>query len=152
MNTKTKILLRIVETWKINERPEYRGFRCANCQKYMHKAWYHWLDFGGYKTPIHFCNNCEQDFKLSKIQISKPQIKVDKAKFNPKLPEKIKTKIIKIADSWNTAAKPVYKMFICDDCGKNMVKAYHVWANLKGILVETHFCKDCGEKLGLNKF
>lgn len=57
-----KILLKIVKTWNINPNPEYRGFRCANCQKYMHKAWHHQLNYGGFKTPVHFCNRCERKF------------------------------------------------------------------------------------------
>ncbi|MDO8663717.1 MAG: HAD family phosphatase, partial [Candidatus Wildermuthbacteria bacterium] len=52
---------------------------------------------------------------------------------------------------WNAQVKPIYKMFTCDECGKNMVKAWHVWANLKGLLAETHFCKKCGERLGFSK-
>jgi len=32
MDAKTKTLLRIVKTWNIKEKPEYRGFRCASCQ------------------------------------------------------------------------------------------------------------------------
>jgi type II secretory ATPase GspE/PulE/Tfp pilus assembly ATPase PilB-like protein len=28
-------LLRIVQSWNINKGPEYRGFRCANCQRYI---------------------------------------------------------------------------------------------------------------------
>ena len=58
------LLLQTVWTWKINEKPEYRGFRCANCQRYIYKAWHHWLKTGGYKTPIHFCNECEANLKL----------------------------------------------------------------------------------------
>lgn len=53
-----KILLKIVQSWKINPRPEYRGFRCADCQRYLHKAWHNFLDYGGFKTQIHFCKGC----------------------------------------------------------------------------------------------
>ena len=56
-------LLKIVKKWKINRKPEYRGFRCGGCQKYLHKAWHHWLKKGGYKTLVHFCNSCERKFK-----------------------------------------------------------------------------------------
>jgi len=36
-----QLLLEIVETWQPSEYPEYRGFRCANCQQYKNQAWYH---------------------------------------------------------------------------------------------------------------
>jgi len=68
-----KTLLRIVKTWTINQKPEYRGFRCANCQKYIRKAWHYWLEQGGYRTPVHFCNVCDGKFKSLKIKgIYKP--------------------------------------------------------------------------------
>lgn len=59
-----KILLQIVKKWKISKKPEYRGFRCANCQKYIHKAWHYWLNEGGYKIPVHFCNKCKAKLKF----------------------------------------------------------------------------------------
>lgn len=62
----SKTLLKIVKTWNIKLQPEYRGFRCANCQRYIHKAWHHYLDYGGYKTPVHFCNKCQKKSKLNK--------------------------------------------------------------------------------------
>lgn len=40
---KQELLLKIVKTWSLNQNPEYRGFRCANCQEYIKKAWYHRL-------------------------------------------------------------------------------------------------------------
>jgi len=40
---KQHALLRIVQTWNLNPKPEYRGFRCANCQRYIHRSWHHWL-------------------------------------------------------------------------------------------------------------
>ena len=133
------ILLKIVQTWQLKEEPEYRGFRCANCQKYMRKAWYHWLDKGGYKTPVHFCNNCEKDFKLSKIKVLNSQIKFDGKNFGLEFPGKIKSRMINIANSWNARDNPIYKIFTSDECVKDIVKAYHVLANLKWLLIETHF-------------
>ncbi len=65
---KKDILLKIVQTWRLNKEPEYRGFRCANCQKYIHKAWHRWLKTGGFKTPVHFCNDCEKKIKLLQIK------------------------------------------------------------------------------------
>jgi len=68
MDAKAKILLRIVKTWDIQEKPEYREFRCANCQRYIFKAWHYYLDEGGYKTPVHFCKKCGDKLGLNKIK------------------------------------------------------------------------------------
>ncbi len=51
-------ILRIVQKWRISWRPEYRGFRCAKCQRLMRKAWHVWLRDGGYKVEVHFCKEC----------------------------------------------------------------------------------------------
>ena len=55
-------LLQIVKKWNINSEPEYRGFRCADCQRYVRNAWHHELNYGGFKTPVHFCNSCQKKF------------------------------------------------------------------------------------------
>ncbi len=60
----SKEILKIVKKWKINKTPEFRGFRCANCQKRMHKAWHVWLSDGGYKTEVHFCRRCGRKIGL----------------------------------------------------------------------------------------
>ncbi|MDP1538811.1 MAG: HAD hydrolase-like protein [bacterium] len=146
-----EILLKIVRTWDLKPSPEYRGFRCANCQKYMHKAWHHWLTKGGYKTSVHFCDKCEKDFRLGAIKINKPRIPVDESKFIFKLPQKINKKIIKIVHSWNNEGRPVYRMFTCDNCGKDMQKAYHIWIPYNKNMIEIHFCKECGDKIILTK-
>lgn len=57
-----KKLLKIIKTWNIKLKPEYRGFRCADCQRHMHKAWHHYLNSGGFKTPVHFCSKCQKKF------------------------------------------------------------------------------------------
>jgi len=139
-----EVLLRIVRTWKPSERPEYRGFRCANCQRRIHKAWHHWLDASGYKTPVHFCDSCERKFRSSKIEITKPEIKVNRKTFGMKFPPNIERKLREAAARWNTKAKPKYKTFECDACGQKMHKAWHVWFNDSGKLVEVHFCKEDG--------
>ena len=154
-----KVLLRIVQTWNINHKPEYRGFRCVNCQKTIRKGWYHWLITAGYKTPVHFCNRCEKKFRLNKIEVKKPIVKVNRSKFI-KFPENIKSKLQKAVHKWNTKYKiftPFRNLrfltgFTCDNCGKNMFKAYHIWNIQKGALVEVHFCKQCGNKIKINKF
>jgi len=152
MNTKTKILLRIVETWDIQEKPEYRGFRCANCQKYIHKAYYYWLDGGGYLTPIHFCKKCQKKLESFQIKIIKPRLPVNRKTFGLNFGEKIFKICKNISKKWNTKAKPTYKIFTCDKCGRNMYRAYHVWLNIDSRLIEVHFCKKCGDKLEINKF
>lgn len=53
-------LLKIVKKWNIKLAPEYRGFRCADCQKYIHKAYQHNLNSSGYKVLVHFCISCEK--------------------------------------------------------------------------------------------
>ena len=88
MNAKTKTLLKIVETWKLNEKPEYRGFRCANCQKYMHKAYYYWLDTKGYKTPVHFCRQCQKLFESFHIRITKLSHPINRKTFGLKFEQK----------------------------------------------------------------
>jgi len=141
-----KVLLRIVQTWNLSPKAEYRGFRCANCQNYMKKARYHYLVTGGYKTPVHFCNKCEDKFKSNSIEIKKPIIKVKKSGFISKFQKDIKKKLEKISGNWTGKTKPIFKIFTCDDCGINIYKANHMWVVLKGILIELHFCKKCYPK------
>jgi len=47
--------------------------------------------------------------------------------------------------------KGVFKTFTCDNCGKKMYKSWHVWSKKGGILAEAHFCKNCGDKLGIDR-
>jgi beta-phosphoglucomutase-like phosphatase (HAD superfamily)/RNase P subunit RPR2 len=139
-----EILLKIVKTWDLKPKPEYRGFRCANCQKHMRKAWHYWLARGGYKTPVHFCHACQEKLKSNNIRINKA-VRVDKSRF--RFPVDKKQKLIKLSRKWNIKARPVYKMFACDECQKDMYKAYHIWLTDKGSLVEVHLCKECWDKL-----
>lgn len=145
-----EILLKIVKTWDLNPRPEFRGFRCANCQKSLRKAWYHWLDSGGYKTPVHFCNNCETKFIQNIITAENPSIKVDYSIFLT-YPSAAKLKLLQISSEWNTKAGPFFKTFTCDTCGNKIHKAYHVCDLQNTTLVEAHFCRICGDQLGLGK-
>ena len=135
-------LLKIVQTWNISPKPEYRGFRCANCQKYMHKAWYHWLKSGGFVGPVHFCNQCERGFNKDNIKIINPQVKIDRSKFL-NYPVRVKELLIKTAGSFPVKDSPVYKIFTCDKCHKNHFKMFHVWDKQGKDLVEAHFCKKC---------
>jgi len=141
-----KVLLRIVQTWDLSPNPEYRGFRCANCQKSIRKAWYHWLVGGGYKIPVHFCSKCEKTFILNKIKINKPIIKVEKEKFL-EFSGKIQAFLGKIVDGWSIKTKPIYKIFTCDYCSKNLYRAFHIWNTKKGIFVETHLCRQCKDRI-----
>ena len=145
------LLLRIVLTWRPSERPEYRGFRCANCQRFMRKAWHHWLDASGYRTPVHFCDACERKLRAGKIEVTKPQTKIDAKKFGKKFPSDTAKYLRAASAKWNTKMKPRYKTFECDLCGQKMRKAWHVWFNDRGTLVEAHFCKGDGCMLGLER-
>jgi len=145
------VLLRIVRTWRLSERPEYRGFLCGNCHRRLNKTWYHWLDCCGYKTPVHFCAACEEKFRASKIEITKPETKVNMKTFGMGFPPGVERKIREAAACWDTKAKPKYKTFTCDECGRKMHKAWHVWFNDSGKLIEVHFCKEDGRKIGVDK-
>lgn len=142
-------LLRIVRTWRPSASPEYRGFRCANCQRQMHKAWYHWLGCCGYRTPVHFCASCERKFRAGKIETSKHEVKINRKTFGFKFPESISKKLRAASARWDTTAKPTYRTFTCDECGRRMRKAWHVWFNDRGTLVEAHFCREDGRRIGV---
>ena len=158
-----EILLSIVETWKPSEYPEYRGFRCANCQQYKNEAWYHWVNFGNYRLPIHMCNDtCEKEFNNGTIKIdgSKRQT-VDRDNFGNKYlfsQESLK-RFKEIVALWPTYEEPKLKVYTCDNCGNDLDidpidgqrKGYHVWwkQNDGKTLIELHFHKDCGHKLGI---
>lgn len=40
--------------------PEFRGFRCAQCQEYITKSWHHELDSDEFLVPVHLCENCQK--------------------------------------------------------------------------------------------
>lgn len=143
----------MVQTWEPKETPEYRGFRCANCQRYIRKAWHHWCESDHYKTPVHLCNKCESSLESFKPKIIGQKASVDITKFKPiqELPDEIGNRLRKIVDEWDTKSQPVYEIFTCDCCHKNMYKAYHFWFRIGEVLSEAHFCKKCGDRLGLEK-
>ena len=62
-----KKLVKTVQSWNIKLGAEYRGFRCAHCQKYMHKAWHIWLDDKGYKCEVHLCKNCFKEYDKKEV-------------------------------------------------------------------------------------
>lgn len=159
-----KKLLEIVETWRINEIPEYRGFRCANCQQYKNQAWYHWLNSNDYKLPVHMCNEkCEKEFQAGAI-ITDPQkrVKVNRNAFQKNSyfkPDAIK-RFGEIVASWSEYKEPQLKAFSCDECGQDLDidatdgqrKGFHIWWKMPDgkTLTELHFHKKCAKRLGIN--
>jgi hypothetical protein len=152
------ILLKIVETWRPSEKPEYRGFRCANCQQYKNEAWYHWVNTDGYHLPIHMCaDNCEPAFQAGTIQIDESK----RAEVNRKTfgigyayAEEAKKRFEKIVASWPEYKEPELKAYTCDGCGQNLDidpadnqrKGWHVWYKMAdNTLAELHFHKDCAQ-------
>jgi RNase P subunit RPR2 len=148
-------LLAIVETWHLSVTPEFRGFRCARCQEcFAGEAWHYFLHEGGYMTPVHFCGACKADFKDSATAGKDARISVGRETFKPKLSVATETALDTISDAWNVDAEPILKDFTCDACGKPLpdVKAYHVWRNKNGTLIEYHFDKSCGNKILESEF
>ena len=103
------VLLQIVRTWKINEKPEYRGFRCAKCQKYIDKAWHRWLRTGGFETPVHFCNNCEANLKLK-----------TKGIYKTFTCDKCGKKMHKAWHVWTEKDRMMSEAHFCKECGKKL--------------------------------
>jgi hypothetical protein len=157
------LLLQIANTWQPSEKPEYRGFRCANCQQYKNEAWYHWLDTNGYKLPIHLCNDtCELAFQNETIRIGSSKRKsIDRALFgnNYEYSKETQNQFAKIINSWPENAVPEFKAFSCDECRNDLDidsidgqrKGYHVWWKMPDgqTLAELHLHKKCGNKLGI---
>lgn len=158
-----KLLLQIVEKWDLNEIPEYRGFRCANCQEYKNEAWYHWLNNEEFRLPIHLCNDtCEPTFKDGTININQAKLHhIDRATFGNKhaYSENVVKRFQQIVNNWPDYKEPELKAFTCDECGKDLDidpqdgarKGYHVWWKIPDgkTLAELHLHKDCGNKLDI---
>ncbi|OHA62206.1 MAG: hypothetical protein A3E07_01700 [Candidatus Wildermuthbacteria bacterium RIFCSPHIGHO2_12_FULL_45_9] len=140
-------LLRIVERWNINPNPEYRGFRCAQCQEYIIKAWHHWLKEGGYKTPVHVCQVCQQNIQEGNEGNDSETKEIERAKFQDNLPSSIFRDISGIVDKWELPDEAVLLPFTCDKCHDQVEQAWHIWTLLDTYLVETHFCKKCGANI-----
>lgn len=159
-------LLKIVETWKPSEAPEYRGFRCANCQEYKDEAWYHWVNTGDYRLPIHMCDDrCEPAFKSNNIEIDESKrTTVDRGSFGNgyQYTEKAKDRFREIVASWPDYKEPELKAYTCDECekpldleslpdGSKQRQGWHVWwkADDNKTLAELHFHRGCGAELGI---
>lgn len=158
-------LLKIVETWRLSESPEYRGFRCANCQEYKDEAWYHWVNTGDYRLPIHMCDDrCEPAFQSGNIQIDESRRStVDRDNFNPSYSEEAVKRFHEIVSTWPEYKEPEIKAYTCDDCenpldvenlpdGTTQRQGWHVWWKMPDgkTLAELHFHRDCGANLGIN--
>lgn len=110
----SKRLLKIVKTWNIKFTSEYRGFRCADCQKYLHKAWHHFLNLGGYKTPVHFCNRCQKKFGSSD------------GTYRIFTCDKCNRNMFKAFHVWNKQGKVLEETHFCKNCwqGLNPAKVH----------------------------
>lgn len=158
-----KLLLQIIKAWRLSEQPEYRGFRCGNCQQYKNQAWYHWLNSGNYKLPVHLCDDkCEQLFQSEQIKIDQAKrTGVDrnsfgkKYKYNRRAIERFR----KIVTAWSKHKEPELKAFFCDECGRDLEidpvdgqrKGFHVWWKIpnRKTLTELHLHKECANRLGI---
>ena len=109
-NLEQKTLLRIVRSWKINKKPEYRGFRCANCQKYIYKSWHYWLKRGGYQTPVHFCNKCQVQLRALK----------NKAVYKTFACDNCGKKMSKAYHVWNKKNEVLSESHFCKNCGSKL--------------------------------
>jgi hypothetical protein len=146
-------LLAIVESWNLSPFPEFRGFRCAVCQNFTKDgAWHHWLHEDGYRTPVHFCDACEENFKNGIDPSPKERHPVDRSVFMPAFNKGVEQSldvIDVVSEMYDMSAAPVRKMFTCDACGKDLPNAegYHVWRNKEGTLIEYHFDRLCGDAI-----
>lgn len=160
------VLVKIVETWRPSEYPEYRGFRCANCQQYKNEAWYHWVNAGNYRLPIHLCDDtCEPAFRTGNIHVDESKrATVDRATFGDayKYSEETKQRFREIIKAWPEYKEPELKAYTCDYCEEELTmekqpdgikqrQGYHVWWKMDDgkTLAELHFHKTCGNKLGI---
>lgn len=150
---KQQALLKIVQTWNLSKDPEYRRFRCANCQTHMLGAvFHHLLNLGGFICPVHLCRNCQAQFNTGVIASQNPPAKIDRPIFNF-LPENVAG----IVESWNKEQDgPILKEISCDYCNKPLEKdnegypeGFHIWWKNNDNLVEVHFDKSCAEKFGI---
>ncbi|MDI6603516.1 MAG: HAD hydrolase-like protein [Patescibacteria group bacterium] len=117
-----KILLRTVQTWDIKKKPEYRGFKCGNCQKYIHKAWHYFLKKGGYRTPVHFCNLCKT--KISTLK--------NKGIYRTFTCDNCGGKMFKAWHVWTKKKKVLSEAHFCKKCGEKL----GINKEIKGIIYD----------------
>lgn len=76
--------------------------------------------------------------------------------------EEAKKRFREIVASWPEYKEPELKVYVCDDCGKELDmeilpdgstqrQGCHVWWKMddEKILTELHFHRDCGQRLGV---
>lgn len=153
----SEILRSIVDIWDISPKPEYRGFRCANCQKYINESYYHWLQDDQYYAPVHFCTDCQSKFLSGELQpaVSSSHRERDLTVFNKQYSSAAQEVFASIVATWQPAASDAATIFYCDKCGRELDidaadgqrKGYHVWWLHDGRLHELHFHRGCGDEL-----
>ena len=52
---------KIVKSWNIKDKPEYRRFKCGSCLKEINKAWHIWFEDDDFKCEIHLCKKCGKE-------------------------------------------------------------------------------------------
>jgi HAD superfamily hydrolase (TIGR01549 family) len=122
----------MVKTWDINPNPEYRGFRCAKCQKYIKKAWHCYLKAGGYRTPVHFCNACQK--KLVKTTSKEQSV------YKTFTCDKCGGKMHRAYHIWLTEKGILKEIHLCKECANRFFlenKFCGVIYDLDGTLVST---------------
>ncbi|MEW6008524.1 MAG: hypothetical protein AB1629_02700 [Candidatus Omnitrophota bacterium] len=148
-------LLKIAKTWHIKRTPKYRAFKCANCRRFLHRAWHHWLHSGGFRTPIHLCQKCHNNLDITypalnlypvrelhkKHRNFSNGVKLKKIKFSFK--KEVRKFLIKIISGWDIAESPLYKQFTCDYCKRIIYKTYHIFFKANSKISEVHLCKYC---------
>lgn len=147
-------LLRIVRSWDIKRIPEYRGFRCAICQRYVYKAWHYWLLNQYFRTPVHICKVCQNNPKMPEGQKSSHtsvQICSNTSwnSWNEHLSGNLIDILTSTAKSWRRDQRVVYRQPTCDSCSHTVHKAFHIWFRTGAALNEGHLCTRCSDEYGL---
>ena len=62
-------LQNIVKKWETKEKPEYRIYRCANCQTSIRKASQYLLNNKNFVVTVHLCKKCNNFLIFPKIKI-----------------------------------------------------------------------------------
>lgn len=147
MPSEQDILLAILKTWDIKPKPEFRGFRCANCQEYMESAWHHFLHSGGFVTPIHFCDGCEEGFKAGMLKIPAKEGSLPREDPGFSYAGRALEIMKGIAAGWTFTVEK--KQFSCDLCFHAFrdLRAWHVWIDMGEKMVEEHFCNTCWSRM-----
>ncbi len=135
-------LLEIARTWHIKKRPSYRAFKCANCRRFLRRAWHHWLVSGGFNTPIHLCPRCHNN-----LSITYPTLVINLQNINFAFKKGIKEVLVHIVSDWDIKEKPHYKQFSCDYCKRFIYKAYHIFIKINRKISEVHLCRHCWHEI-----